>query len=109
MSIRCGFSAAALTPNTEAPPTLASPRNVRRLNCITFLQIVPPTQSVLNRKLPEPQTRNLWSGPAGCSQNPAISIRQKRLKTGNQFCTFSLFTKLQYYEHTSPCEDWTAL
>jgi hypothetical protein len=28
------------------------------------------------------------------------------LKTGNQISAFCLFTKLQYYEHTSPVKDW---
>ncbi len=42
-----------------------------------------------------------------CSQNPAIRINQKRLKTRHRLCGFCLFTKLQYYEHTSPVKDWT--
>ena len=38
--------------------------------------------------------------------NPRNPDSQKRLKTSHLFCGFSLFTKLQYYEHTSPVKDW---
>jgi hypothetical protein len=38
---------------------------------------------------------------------PSIPIHQKHLKTSRQFSGSSLFTKLQYYEHTSPVKDWT--
>lgn len=49
--------------------------------------------------------RNLIDGesePSGRSQNPCTHVRQKRLKTEHQLDSFRLFTKLQYYEHTSP-------